>query len=309
MSTTIDLRAPETSPVTSSLGGYVRPLVRGMRPPQWIKNALVVAAPAAAGTLFIGATFWKSFVALAAMCAASSATYLVNDLGDIERDRVHPTKRLRPLASGQLSPRVAQVAAVVLLAIALTTGALLGRWTALGVATYLALTLSYSRWLKHVPFIELAAVAAGFMLRVVVGAVATSTSLSVPFLVVVTAGAFFLATGKRLSELIELGTAAAAHRPVLGSYQRRRLERVLGASIAVTVAGYSTWAISTDSPRAGFPWLILSILPVIVAIGRVTRLTLRGDAGDPTGLALHDRVVQGAALASALVVFAGLYVV
>jgi decaprenyl-phosphate phosphoribosyltransferase len=318
MSTTINHPHPTADPVDPALASLLsaggpstrlalRAAVRAVRPHQWVKNVLVVGAPAAAGTLFGGPVLVRLAATIIAMCAAASATYLVNDLGDIERDRVHPTKRYRPIASGELHLATARLAAVVLGATALLLGLSLGPATAAALAAYLALTISYSRWLKHVPVVELCVVAAGFVLRVMAGATATATALSVPFLVVVMAGSFFLATGKRLSEIIELGDSASTHRPVLAHYRRRELERLLAGSLAIMLVGYSAWAVSADIGRDRAPWLILSMVPILAAVGRLTRLTLRGEAGDPTRLALHDRPLQIAGAVGALLVAAGLY--
>jgi len=308
MSTTIDLR--ETRPASHQTRVEVsRQTLRAMRPHQWIKNTLVAGAPVAAGSLFSGRVLGHLTLAFVAMSAAASAAYLINDLGDIARDQAHPTKRRRPIASGRISSRTAWVMAVVLALAALALGLLGGRTTGAVIAAYLALTISYSRWLKHVPFVELGVIAAGFMLRVAAGAASTSTPLSITFLTVVIAGSTFLAAGKRLSELIQLGEAAARHRPVLGRYRRRQLERLVTLSIVVLLGGYSAWALGADSTAGHFPWLVVSVIPVTAAVGRVALLVFRGEAGDPTAVVLHDRVLHIAGIVASLAVLVSLYVV
>ena len=263
-----------------------------VRPRQWIKNVLVVAAPAAAGTLLAWTSLLPLVLSFIAMCAAASSTYLLNDLSDRSRDRCHPTKCRRPIASGALSVRRAGVASAALIGIALTLSLLLGVGVAVVMAAYLAITITYSRWVKHVPFVELGVVAAGFVLRVALGAVATVTPLSAPFLVVIGAGSLFLATGKRLSELVSLGRGAAEHRPVLAHYRTPVLERLIGASLITMLGGYALWAVGTDTGDPGLPWLVLSVAPVAVAALHLTRRVLRGDAGDPTELVVEDRVLR-----------------
>jgi decaprenyl-phosphate phosphoribosyltransferase len=279
-----------------------------VRPRQWIKNLLVAAATAAAGTLLAWTSILPLVVSFVAMCAASSSTYLINDLSDRSRDRCHPTKCRRPIASGALSVRRAKVASAAFIGVALTLSLLLGAGVAAVMAAYLVLTITYSRWLKHVPYLELALVASGFVLRVAIGSAATHTALSVPFLVVIGAGSLFLATGKRLSELISLGRRAGEHRPVLAHYRTPVLERLVGASLITMLGAYTLWAVGTDTGDPGLPWLVLSVAPVAVAALHLTRRVLRGDAGDPTGLVIEDRVLRVAGGVAALLVSIGLYV-
>jgi decaprenyl-phosphate phosphoribosyltransferase len=299
--------APGTPVVLSRPAEPWRALWTSVRPRQWVKNLLVLAAPAAAGTLLSASSAVPLLLAGAAMCAAASSTYLLNDLSDRDRDRSHPVKRARPIASGALPVRWAATAAAVLVAVALVLSLVAGVGVAVVLATYLTVTIAYSRWLKHVPYLELAVVASGFILRVVVGAVATATPLSAPFLVVVGAGSLFLATGKRLSELIGLGDRAGRHRPVLDHYRRPALERLIGASLVTMVGGYTLWAVGSDTGSSGLPWLVLSVVPVAVAAIHLTRRVLRGEAGDPTALVIEDRVLRAAGALAALLVFVGLY--
>ncbi len=291
-----------------SSGFTIQAFLRAIRPHQWVKNVLIIGAPAAAGTLLAGPTLLRLGLDFAALCAAASATYLVNDIGDIERDRRHPTKRFRPIASGALSIAAARRGAAILAVAGLAIGAAISVSTGATIALYLVLTIAYSRRLKHVAWVELGVVALGFVLRVVAGAAATSTALSLPFLTVVAAGSLFLVAGKRLSELIELGDAASDHRPVLGGYRHSDLERTLVAATTVMLIAYSLWAIRADLGGDGVPWLAASIIPVVAATAHVGRLILGGRGGDPTALVLHDRLLQAAGLAAGLVVFAGLYV-
>lgn len=282
-------------------------VLTALRPRQWIKNVLVVSAPLAAGVLSAPSTLLHALAAFVMMCAAASSSYLINDLGDVERDRLHPTKRHRPIAAGWISAEVAVGAAIAAASLAVAIGAVLGVSTFAFVLAYLALTVSYSRRLKHVPFVELGVVAAGFVLRVVAGAAATATALSAPFLLIVGAGSLFLATGKRYSELKELGHGAVAHRPVLARYTAPRLERILAISSATAGLGYIAWALSIRLGGAGMVWLLASVLPFLVAARRGVRKVFAGAGGDPTELILGDSVLLASAGATALLAIAGLY--
>lgn len=281
--------------------------VRALRPRQWVKNALVVAAPAAAGTILSWGTVASLLVAFAAMCAAASATYLVNDISDRERDRLHPTKRQRPIAAGDLPVAVAWVQAGVLAGTALLLGLTLGGGTAIAVATYLGLTFAYSRWIKHLPFVELGGVAAGFVLRVLIGAAATATPVTAPFMVVVAAGSLFLAAGKRYAELTEMGPSGAAHRPVLAHYSAAGLENIIVGSVAAAVSAYAVWASFAEPLSFATGWLALSVVGLAAVVLRALKLVLAGCGGDPTELILGDQVIHRAGALAAACAFVALY--
>lgn len=281
--------------------------VRAMRPRQWVKNVLVVAAPAAAGTILSWGTVTSLLVAFAAMCAAASATYLVNDISDRERDRLHPTKRQRPIPAGDLPVAVAWIQAAVLASTALLLGLVLGGGTAIAVVTYLGLTFGYSRWIKHVPFVELGGVAAGFVLRVLIGAAATATPVTAPFMVVVAAGSLFLAAGKRYAELTEMGSSGAAHRPVLAHYTVSGLENIIVVSAAAAVSAYAVWASFAEPLSFATGWLALSVVASAAVVLRALKLVLAGRGGDPTELILGDQVIQCVGALAAACAFVALY--
>ncbi len=207
---------------TSPVGAHRRttyPLLAACRPRQWVKNLLVYAVAFASGRLFEPRTFLLATAAAAVFTAASSATYLINDAGDAEADQRHPTKRLRPIAAGDLGIRQAYTAAVTLLVASIIGAAALGSVTVALVVTYLVITTTYSRWLKHLALIDAIAVATGFVLRTAVGGTATAITITPIFLTVSAAGAMFIVIGKRLGEVIELGPEnAPSHRKVLAWY-------------------------------------------------------------------------------------------
>ena len=192
-------------------------LLRLARPKQWVKNVLVFAAPGAAGVLDERGALVDTLLAFVCFCMAAAGTYFLNDVRDVEADRRHPTKRLRPVAAGTVPVGVATALGVLLLVGAIALGWAV-RWPlAATVAGYAALTTSYSAVLKHVAVVDVVAVAAGFVLRAIAGAAATGVPISDWFFIVTSFGSLFMVTGKRGAEAAEIGDDASAVRPSLAS--------------------------------------------------------------------------------------------
>jgi decaprenyl-phosphate phosphoribosyltransferase len=261
------------------------------RPSQWVKNALVVAAPAAAGVLVRDDVPIRVVLAFAAFCLLSAGTYVVNDVHDAGEDRRHPRKRHRPVAAGELEPRAALGAAAALMLAGLVL-CLLVRPLLLAVgAGYLAVTLTYTVVWRRIAVADVAAIAAGFVLRAVAGGVAAPVALSRSFVLVVTFGAVFVAAGKRHAELARARSSGAAGRPVLRVYTARRLRQVLVASSALALAAYCVWAFDHHSAH-GFPWRQLTIVPFAACLARYGVLLRRGAGEAPEELLLEDRFLQ-----------------
>jgi decaprenyl-phosphate phosphoribosyltransferase len=285
-----------------------RSIVKTARPKQWIKNLLVFAAPAAAGVLDQGTALLRTGVAFVAFCLAASGTYLLNDARDAEADRVHPTKRHRPIAAGHLDPTLARVIGVAMIvagigvAVPVRDGALAGV-----VAGYVALTLSYTLWLKYEPVIDLAAVAAGFVLRAVAGGVATGVPLSDWFLIVAGAGSLFVVTGKRHAEQVELGSdSLAAHRSTLAEYSSSFLGYVRSVASGVMITAYCLWAFE-NAKGGNDTWFRLSIVPFVIAVLRYALVVEQGGGGAPEEVVLSDRVLQVIGLAWAVTFVLGVH--
>ena len=282
-------------------------LIRTARPRQWIKNLLVLAAPMAAGVLTDPGVVLRLLVAVLALCLAASSTYLLNDVIDAPADRLHPTKRHRPIAAGDVPARLAVGASAALLVGSVAVAFTLGIGSALLVALYLTLTISYSAWLKKILFLDVLLVASGFLLRALAGAVATGIAVPGPFLMVASFGALFLVLGKRHGERLKLGPTASAHRATLAAYTPTLTRSLVATSITLTLIAYTRWAFGLDHGEQGLPWVALSTLPFAVAMLRATRLVLRGDGADPEDL-LHDSAVALAGAATGLLLLGGLYV-
>jgi decaprenyl-phosphate phosphoribosyltransferase len=274
-----------------------------MRPKQWTKNLLVVAAPLAAGDLGDPGVLGPTVLAFLAFCAASSTTYLVNDCADIEADRLHPRKRTRPIAAGELRVRAALTGAAVLLLVAVALAALT-RWEfVLLVVAYVALTLAYSVWLKHEPVLDLATVGAGFLMRAVGGGLAAAIPISDWFLMVAGFGSLFIVAGKRYSELHTLGSEAGTRRSLV-RYTDSYLRFVWSIAAAVTITAYCLWAFENAS-ETGIPWHTLSILPFVVGLLRYAVDIDAGKAAEPEDIVWGDRLLQGIGIVWAVVLSLG----
>ncbi|MCU1429146.1 MAG: decaprenyl-phosphate phosphoribosyltransferase [Actinomycetia bacterium] len=280
--------APAAAAATPGIAAYIRLA----RPKQWLKNVLVVAAPGAAGVLSHGDALLKTGVAFVCFCLAASGTYYINDALDVEADRLHPKKRFRPIAAGIVPVRAAVVAGVLLLATAVALS-FVARWElAAVIAGYLALTVAYSLWLKNEAVIDLAAVAAGFVLRMIAGGVAVGVPISFWFLIVAASGSLFMVTGKRHAELLELGDDAGGHRRSLDVYSLAFLNYVRAVASSVAILAYCLWAFEKSTPVGQPIWFQLSIVPFVIAVLRYALLLEQGKGGAPEELVLSDRALQ-----------------
>jgi decaprenyl-phosphate phosphoribosyltransferase len=262
-----------------------RGLVAAARPRQWLKNVLVFAAPAAAAVLGHGDALTRTVLTFVAFCLVSSATYMLNDVVDVEADRVHAVKRHRPVASGVVPTRVALTTAALLLACGLGVAYAVSWKLGLLVTGYKVLTTAYTFKLKHTPNVDIAIVASGFLVRAVAGGVAVGVPLSHWFLAVASFGSLFMVAGKRQGELLRGGDSAT--RPVLAEYTLEHLRFVVTTSAAVTIVTYCLWAFG--HPRtSSVPWWGLSIVPFVMGIMRYALLVDRGEGGTPEELVIRD---------------------
>ncbi len=285
-------------------------LVRSVRIRQWPKNVLVFAAPAAAGVLTHATPFLHALVALAAFCAVSAGTYFLNDAVDVEADRRHPIKRLRPVAAGTVSVRLAVTSGVVLMALGIACGTVLEWRLGVVLAIYVTVQFCYSLFLKHQPIFDLAAVASGFVLRAIAGAVAVPVRISEWFLIVATFGSLLMVTGKRLAEHAELGDERGAHRPTLDVYQPSFLRTVLAISAGGAIIGYCLWAFDLQTAMAHHHdpiWFQLSIVPMFIALLRYAFLVEGGHGARPEELLLADRSLQVLGVIWAILFALGVY--
>ncbi len=272
-------------------------LWRGMRPRQWLKNLLVLAAPLGAGALGDRSVLVASLAAFVAFCLAASGSYLVNDVVDAEVDRQHPVNRHRPVAAGELSPGAAATAAAALIAVGVV-GAFATRWQ-LGVTVglYVVTTMAYSLWLKHEPVIELALLSMGFLLRAVAGGTSSGIPLSPWFLLVAAFGSLFMAAGKRASERARVDASLSAGpgadadlvaRRSLVGYSAGYLRFVWGLAATISVTGYCLWAFDVRADGPGAWWAGLSVLPFVLGVLRYALDIDRGTAEQPEAVVFAD---------------------
>ena len=261
--------------------GWVRwpvAAVRTARPRQWPKNFLVFAAPLTGSALARGsAALSGATLALAVFTLASCAVYFVNDSVDAERDRQHPRKCLRPVACGDLGENHALalaagcvLAAAALIALSGPLGTEYG--LALAVTAYLATSFLYSFGLKHLPVVELALVASGFVLRALGGAAASHVPPSGWFVLVCSLGALLVVIAKRYTEITSLGAPAARHRPSLRRYTPRGLRVAQRVTALLMIAAYLAWAATEPDVWAG-RWHLATAVPLVCALVRFDRLT------------------------------------
>ena len=288
MSTSTEV-VPRTSRVPAA--------IRAMRPKQWVKNVLVATAPLAAGRLLETPVLIGVGLAFVAFCLVSAAVYLVNDVRDVEEDRLHPRKRFRPIAAGELKPATA-------LALAAVTG-MAGLGLAFAIAVplgitllvYVAIQMLYSTFLKHLPVVDLAVVASGFLLRAIAGGVATGIPLSQWFLLVAAFGSFFMVAGKRYSEMKAIGGDAGTRR-TLTRYSESYLRFTWMLAAVMVLISYSLWAFenrgnTADPNLLGVPWTAISIAPFTLGLLQYALEVDAGNAGEPEDVVLHDHVLQG----------------
>ncbi|MFN3742595.1 MAG: decaprenyl-phosphate phosphoribosyltransferase [Anaerolineales bacterium] len=268
-------------------------LFKTMRPRQWTKNAFVFGAVVFDRQLFIPESFLRTLAGFALFCLVSSAVYIFNDLVDLENDRQHPEKRHRPLPSGQLSPHLALIAAFLLLGMAISLGVLLSPAFSGVLVMYVVMMLAYSRWLKHIPILDVLTIAAGFVLRVHAGVTLIQVERFSPWLYVVTTLlALYLGFGKRRAELAVLVENAASHRRVLDGYTLKLLDQYILLVSGTTIVAYSLYTFSAPNLPPDHT-MMLTIPFVFYGIFRYLYLIeVEHEGGAPEEVLLSDRPLQ-----------------
>jgi 4-hydroxybenzoate polyprenyltransferase len=299
--------------------------VRAMRPRQWSKNALVLLALVFSRRLTDVPSVGRALLAFVAFSFAASMVYVINDLADREKDRLHPRKRLRPIASGRLSVGMAVATAVLCALGAVAVTAVLAEiglhglqdpfaaWGGSGLlfaatlATYVTLNIAYSTWLKHQVLWDVFIIAAGFVLRALAGAFAIPVPISPWFYLCTTFLALFLALGKRRTELATLSTEAASHRRNLREYTVQLLDQLIVVVATCTLMTYSLYTFQSENASHA---LMLTIPFVVFGLFRYMYLVyVRGVGDQPEEVLIRDRQILGAVLLCVAVVAALLYLV
>ncbi len=281
--------------------------LRLLRPRQWTKNLLLFAALVFARRLFDPDALLLAILGFATFCVASSSVYVVNDLLDADRDRLHPEKARRPIASGSVSRGAAAGLALALTSAALLFAFSLGRSFGLWTLLYLVLNYAYSSAGKNVAILDVLLIASGFVIRAIAGAVVIDVAYSEWFILCSFFLAVFLAASKRKAELLALGDGGAAHRPVLGAYTTASLNAFTATAMAATALSYALYVVA-ERPGEEIHLLAFSVPFVVFGVFRYHLLVETGDLGDkPEEVLLQDRPMQLCLLGFALVAVAALY--
>jgi decaprenyl-phosphate phosphoribosyltransferase len=264
-------------------------LVRLMRPRQWVKNALVALPVVLDRSTAIG---WSALGACVVTTVAAAAVYVLNDIRDRDRDRLHPAKCARPLASGQVSLCAGTALLLTLLAL-VAVGTVLMPSAAVWLAVYMAIQVSYSLGAKHVPALEVIAVASGYPLRILLGMSVTGAAFSLPLLIVAGMGAIALVAGKRAREKEHPGK----HREVLRAYSLRWLNRTAHMCWAGAIAGTAYWALMDIN--------LFKILTLVAGSMAAVMAARSPHAGEPERLATDPKIALAVAVAAAGAFFGG----
>jgi 4-hydroxybenzoate polyprenyltransferase len=265
-----------------------------LRPDQWTKNLIVFAALIFAVKLLDPAALANASAAFLIFCALSGAVYLINDVSDREQDQAHPLKRLRPIASGELSPGTAMMTAVILSVAALGAAFALRPAFAAVAAAYLALFVVYTRSLKHLVVLDVMTIAIGFVLRAVAGGLVIHVHISNWLLVCTMLGALFLGFAKRRHEITLLADGARGHRRILEEYDPYLLDQMIGVVAAATMVAYIIYCASPETHAYfGTEWMVLTTPFPIYGLFRYLYLVHRkAGGGNPSDVLLTDRPLQ-----------------
>ena len=266
-------------------------LIRTMRPRQWSKNVIIYAGLVFDGKLFDISLLLATTLVVLCFCLVSSSVYIINDLADIEKDRLHPRKKLRPLPSGQLHPRFAAVAAALLAVLSIAVAAWLNLWVGVVVIVYLAQNIAYSFYLKNIVLIDVMALSLGFLLRVLAGVLIADVSNFSPWLYVcITLLSLFLGFGKRRHEITLLQDDAAAHRSSLQEYNLPLLDQIMSLVTTSTFVTYTFYSFEAQTALVRDGRLLLTTPFVFFVIVRYLYLIhVQKRGGAPDELIFEDR--------------------
>ncbi|MCV7258922.1 decaprenyl-phosphate phosphoribosyltransferase [Mycobacterium shimoidei] len=285
-------------PVTGPPANLIVGVAKAIRPRQWVKNVLVLAAPVAALGTEVRYNYvdvlGKEAVAFVVFCLAASSVYLINDVRDVEADREHPTKRFRPIAAGVVPEWLAYMLAAILGVASLVIAWWLTPNLAVVMAVYIGMQLAYCFGLKHQAVIDICIVSSAYLIRAIAGGAAADIFLSQWFLLMAAFGSLFMVAGKRYAELQLAERTGAKIRKSLESYTSTYLRFVWTMSATALVVCYGLWAFERD--RYTGTWFAVSMVPFTIAVLRYAVDVDGGLAGEPEDIALRDRVLQLLAL-------------
>jgi 4-hydroxybenzoate polyprenyltransferase len=301
--------AGSVSKPQSGAWGQARLLVRSMRPKQWTKNVFVWAALLFDQKLLEFGPFVRTLVTFVLFCLITGAVYIINDLVDIERDRQHPSKRNRPIASGALNPRVALVSAIAIIVLSFPVAWWLGLAATLIIYGYLCLMIAYSFWFKNLVIVDVLTIAAGFVLRVTAGVVVVRAERFSPWIYVcMLLLALFVALGKRRQEIVLMQEGSRDTRAILQEYNVGFLDEMLALVSSTTVMAYMLYTFSAPNVPPNHT-LMLTIPFVLYGLFRYLYLIhVRGETDPPDVIVLKDRALLLDVILFSVVAFLVFYV-
>ena len=281
----------------------MRDYIKLIRVKHYIKNLLVFLPMFFGGVIFDGTRLLNAFLGFICFCLTSSAIYIFNDYRDIEKDRKHPTKKERPLASGRIKPQNALILMGVLIAVTVLLSIVIGDWRAdAALALYFALNIAYSMGLKKKPIVDIVILASGFVIRLFYGGFITDVVISQWLFLVVCTGSLYMGLGKRRSELMRQ-SAGGETREVLKYYNKGFLDKNMYVCVALADVFYALWALEMNGGR------MIWTVPMFIILLLYYSLVAEGDSdGDPVEVILHDKVLVGFITIYAVVVTALLYI-
>ena len=277
--------------------------IKLIRVKHYIKNLLVFLPMFFGGVIFDGTRVLGAFLGFICFCLTSSAIYIFNDYRDIEKDRKHPTKKERPLASGRIKPQNALILMGVLIAVTVLLSIVIGDWRAdAALALYFALNIAYSMGLKKKPIVDIVILASGFVIRLFYGGFITDVVISQWLFLVVCTGSLYMGLGKRRNELMRQ-SAGGETREVLKYYNKGFLDKNMYVCVALADVFYALWALEMNGGR------MIWTVPMFIILLLYYSLVAEGDSdGDPVEVILHDKVLVGFIIIYAVVVTALLYI-
>ena len=282
----------------------IQAFIKLIRVKQYVKNILIFLPLFFSGSFFDGDTFVKTLIGFVLFCLVASVVYVTNDLNDIEKDKKHPKKKYRPLASGAISKRQAIGIVSVMLALTIAASALLlDPWALMLMATYLVMNIVYSTKLKHTPLVDVAIIAAGFYIRLLYGGVVSGIPLSIYILLTVLFLSLFMGFGKRRNELIHNGVDS---RKVLKYYSKDFLDKNMYVMVALSLAFYALWVISAYPKDQ----VMMTTIPLVTFLMIRYSFVIEQDTsdGDPSEVLLSDKTIMILGLLVAIVMAIGVYV-
>lgn len=278
-----------------------------MRVHHYIKNFLVFAALACSGEFFVLKKLGLATLGFVSFCMISSVVYIINDINDVEKDRKHPTKKNRPIASGAVPIKNAIILAIVLGVIVLVCSYFINSWKAICLlGLYFILNLGYSFGLKNIAIVDIAILASGFFIRLLYGSVVSMIDISNWLYLTVIAGAFYFALGKRRNELKKNGSGKT--RKVLKAYSEAFLDKNMYMCLGLMNMFYALWSMDADTiAHYNTEYLILTV-PIVLLITMKYSMNIEGESdGDPVEVLVHDKVLIILCLLFAILMFAILY--